>query len=172
MLFFSPPFFLLPSPAIPLYHSCCEIVYLNPAGPLWACRLSFSQWPSIAISSFTTSLAGSYIPFVFPWASQARLLSLGFLGPFLNFAFPWVFTEFFGLPRLNYIIPHRWSSWICHQPLTFFHYFGPVMTHSHFSTSYIAHGLLFLSFRAPLSPFTSSRPICLSHGLMIPAAWA
>ena len=105
--FFSPPFFLLPSPAIPLYHSCCEIVYFNPAGPLWACRLSFSQWPSIAIGSFTTSLAGSYIPFVFPWASQARLLSLGFLGPFLNFAFPWVFTEFFGLPRLNYIIHHR-----------------------------------------------------------------
>ena len=49
----------------------------------------------------------------------------------------------------------------------YFHYFGPAAAHSHFSTSYIAHGLLFLSFRAPLSPFISSRPICLSHGPMI-----
>ena len=48
-----------------------------------------------------------------------------------------------------------------------FHYFGSTATHSHFSTSYTAHGLLFLSFRAPLSPFTSSRPICLSHGPII-----
>ena len=48
-----------------------------------------------------------------------------------------------------------------------FHYFGPVAVHSHFSTSYIAHDLLFLSFRASLSPFTSSRPIYLSHGPVI-----
>ena len=48
-----------------------------------------------------------------------------------------------------------------------FHYFGPVVAYSHFSTSYTAHGLLFLSFRALLSPFTSSRPICLSHGPVI-----
>ena len=44
-----------------------------------------------------------------------------------------------------------------------FHYFGPAAAHSHFSTSYTAHGLLFLSFRAPLNPFTSSRSIYLSH---------
>ena len=49
----------------------------------------------------------------------------------------------------------------------YFHYFGPVMAHYYFSTSYTAHSLLFLSFRAPLSPFTSSRPICLSHGPVI-----
>ena len=48
-----------------------------------------------------------------------------------------------------------------------FHYFGLAVAHSHFSTSYTVHGLLFLSFRAPLSPFTSSRPICLSHGPVI-----
>ena len=48
-----------------------------------------------------------------------------------------------------------------------FHYFRPAAVHSHFSTSYIAHDLLFLSFRAPLNPFTSSRPICLSHGPVI-----
>ena len=44
-----------------------------------------------------------------------------------------------------------------------FHYFEPTVAHSHFSTSYTTHSLLFLSFRAPLSPFTSSRPICLSY---------
>ena len=48
-----------------------------------------------------------------------------------------------------------------------FHYFEPAAAHSHFSTSYTNHGLLFLSFRAPLSPFTSSRSICLSHGHVI-----
>ena len=61
--------------------------------------------------------------------------------------------EFMGLPSTPYFL--------C------FHYFGPAAAHSHFSTSYTAHGLLFLSFQAPLSPFTSSRPICLSHGLVI-----
>ena len=45
----------------------------------------------------------------------------------------------------------------------YFHYFGLAATHSHFSTSYTAHGLLFFSFRTLLSLFTSSRPICLSH---------
>ena len=113
-------FFLLPSLTIPLYHSYCEVVYLNLAEPFWACRLFFSQWPSMTIGFFITSLAGSYVPFVFPWASLTHLLSLGFLGPFLNFAFPWAFTKFFGLPRPNYIIPHPWDSWACHQPLTFF----------------------------------------------------
>ena len=60
---------------------------------------------------------------------------------------------FMGLPLIPYFL--------C------FHYFEPAVTHSHFSTSYTAHGLLFLSFRAPLSPFPSSRPICLSHGPVI-----
>ena len=49
----------------------------------------------------------------------------------------------------------------------YFHYFGHVVAHSCFSTSYTVHGLLFLSFQAPLSPFTSLRPICLSHGPVI-----
>ena len=119
----------------------------------------------MAIGSFITSPAGSYIPFVFLWASRARLFSLGFPGPFLNFAFPWDFTKFFGLPWPNYIIPHPWG--LIGSPSTpyflCFHYFGLVVAHSRFSTSFIAHGLFFFSFRAPLSPSTSSRPICLSH---------
>ena len=169
MSFFSPPLFLLPSLAIPLYHSYCEVVCLNPARPLWACRLFFSQWPSTAIDSFNTSLVGSCVPFVFPWASRTRLLPLGFLGPFHNFASPWAFTKFVWVSsaQLNYSL----SLGFMGLPLTpyflCFHYFGPAVAHSHFSISYIAHGLLFLSFRAPLSPFTSSRPICLSHGPVI-----
>ena len=136
LLFFSPPFFLLPSSAIPFYYSYYEVVCLNLAGPLRACCLFFSQWPSTAISSFITSLASSCIPFVFPWAFQARLLSLGFLGHFLNFAFSWVFTKFFGLPQPNYIIPHPWDSWVCHQPLTFFAFITlglpqPILTFPH-----------------------------------------
>ena len=79
------PFFLLPSPAILLYHSYCEVVCLNPTSPLWAYRLFFSQWPSTAIGSFITSLAGSCVPFVFSWVSPTHLFSLGFLGPFLSF---------------------------------------------------------------------------------------
>ena len=51
--------------------------------------------------------------------------------------------------------------------LLYFHYFGPTAAHSHFSTSYTTHNLLFLSFRAFLSSFTSSRLICLSHGPVI-----
>ena len=47
---------------------------------------------------------GSYVPFVFPWASLAHLLALGFLSPFTNFVFPWTFTDFIGLPRPNYFI--------------------------------------------------------------------
>ena len=74
------------------------------------------------------------------WVSLAQLHYLSSLG-------------FMGLPSTPYFI--------C------FHYFGPAAAHSHFSTSYTAHGLLFLSFRTPLSLFTSSRSICLFHGPVI-----
>ena len=47
---------------------------------------------------------GSYAPFVFPWASLAHLLALGFLGSFPNFVFPWAFIDFIGLPWPNYFI--------------------------------------------------------------------
>ena len=47
---------------------------------------------------------GSYVPFVFPWASLAHLFTLGFLGPFTNFVFPWVFTDFIGFSQPNYFI--------------------------------------------------------------------
>ena len=111
---------------------------------------------------------GSFVPFVFPWVSWARLLSLGFLSPFPNFALPWAFTNFIGLPRPNYLILILGAHGLAINPYFLcFHYFGPAATYSHFFTSYTAHGLLFLSFRAPLGLFTSSRPICLSHGHVI-----
>ena len=47
---------------------------------------------------------GSCVPFVFPLASSAHLLTLGFLGLFPNFVLPWAFTGFIGLPRPNYFI--------------------------------------------------------------------
>ena len=34
----------------------------------------------------------------------------------------------------------------------YFHYFGPVIAHSHFSTSYTAHGLLFSLFPGSFKP--------------------
>ena len=75
----------------------------------------------------------------FPWASSALFLTLHSHGLLLNSL---------GFPG----------------PITLSLILG---VHSHFSTSYIAHGLLFLSFRTPLNPFTSSRPICLFHGPVI-----
>ena len=152
------PFFLLLSPAIPLYHSCCEIVCPNPVGLLWACHLFFSQWSSTAIESFITSLTGSCVPFVFSWASLTHLLSLGLLGSFLNFAFPWAFIEFFGPPQLNYIIPHPWGLWTCHQPLNFFAFITlglpwPIITFPHHILPMVCFFFFFLGLlKAHLPP--------------------
>ena len=59
---------------------------------------SFDPFYSFRHPRPISSLSGSFVPFVFPWASWARLLSLGFLGPFPNFALPWAFTNFIGFP--------------------------------------------------------------------------
>ena len=102
---------------------------------------------------------GRLRPVCFPWASSVLFLTLHYHGLLLtSLGFPDPITLFsslgpIGLPSAPYFL--------C------FHYFGPATTHSHFFTSYTTHGLLFLSFRAPLGPFTSSRPICLSHRLVI-----
>ena len=85
---------------------------------------------------------GSYVPFVFPWASSAHLLALGFLGSFPNFVFPWAFIDFIGLPWPNYFIlilgvyglainpllSLLALLWACHSPYLLF------------STSYTANG--------------------------------
>ena len=102
---------------------------------------------------------GRIRPICFPWASSALFLTLHSHGLLLNsLGFPIqlhypLSLGFMGLPSIPYF--------------PCFHYFRLDVAHSHFSTSYTAHGSLFLSFWAPLSPFTSSRPNCLSHGLVI-----
>ena len=120
----------------------------------------------MVIRLLITSLAGSCVLFVSSWASLAYLLSLGFFGPFPNSAFTWAFTNSFELPWPNYLIPHPWGSWTCHQLLTFFAcitsgFLWPILNFLH---HILPMGLLLLSLWAPLGPFTSSRPICLFHG--------
>lgn len=107
-------------------------------------------------------------PFCFPLGILTHLLSLGFLGLFTNSAFPWAFTNFIELPRPNFLLlilgiyglainpllSLFTMLWACRGPFLLF---------------YIIYCLcvLFLSFRASLSPFSSSRPICLYYGPMI-----
>ena len=95
------------------------------------------------------------------------------------------FYWFFGLFQSNHIIPHPWGSWDCHQPLTFL---LPLLWAYHqpltfllpllwaycdpFSLFHIIYCpwfafFFFLSFQAPISPFTLSRPICLSYESVI-----
>ena len=93
----------------------------------------------------------------FSWASLAHLLSLGFLDPFTNFAFPWAFTNFTGLPYPNYLILILGFMGLSLTPYFLcLHYFGPAATLSHFSTSYTAHGYatsLFPGFFKPTCLF-------------------
>ena len=104
-------------------------------------------------------------PICFPWTSLALFLILhshGLLLSSLGFPGPIALSLILGAHGLA-ITPY----FLC------FHYFGFAVAHSYFSTSYIAHGFFYfyfffsLSFWAPLSPFTPSRPICLSHGPVI-----
>ena len=95
----------------------------------------------------------------FLWASLTLLLtlhshgllltSLGFLDPITLFSS----LGFMGLPLILYFL--------C------LHYFGLAVAYSHFSIYILPMGMLFLSFRASLSPFFSSRPICLFHGPVV-----
>jgi len=78
--FFSPPFFLLISPVIPLYHSCCEVVLFQ------------SSWASLGL------------PFILPLIAQQDhwflcYITSGLLCPIcfpLDVPGPFVFL---GLPR-------------------------------------------------------------------------
>ena len=111
-----------------------------PAGPLWACRLFFPQWLSIAIGfllpymwapvSHLFSLSHPW-PICFSWDSlvlfltlyshELLLTSLGFPNPItLSLS-----LGFMGLPSTPFFL--------------YLHYFGPAMAHSHFSTSYTVH---------------------------------
>ena len=64
-------------------------------GPTAYSSLNDSIW---SFGLCTTLLVGSFVPFIFFWASLAHLLFLGFFGPFPNSVFLWVFTNSFGFP--------------------------------------------------------------------------
>ena len=157
--FFSPPFLLL-SLAIPLHRSCCKVVLLQIG---WA----FLGLPFIL--PLMAQQSHWFLCYIVSRLPCPICFPLGFLGHFPIFALPWAFIEFFGIPWPNYIIPHPWGSWACHKPLTFFVFITlglswPILTFPHHILPMVC---FFLSFRAPLSPFTSLRPICLSHGPVI-----
>ena len=61
-------------------------VYSSSNGPVQPLVLLLYHWQAPVSHLFSLGHPG---PVCFPWASSAL---------FLNFAFPWVFTEFFGLP--------------------------------------------------------------------------
>ena len=88
-------------------------------------------------------------PDYFLWASSACLLIPHSHG---------LFTNFIGLPRPNNLI----LIFGVHEPAInslSLYCIGPAATLSHFSNSYSAHGMLFLSFLASLSPLAFSRPM-------------
>ena len=113
---------------------------------------------------------GLLYPFCFfSWASLACLLPLGFLIPFTNSAFSWAITNFIGLYWPNYFMLIFGVHELAINPLLslFALLLGlqwPILTFLH---HILSMGMLFLSFRASLSLFTSSRPIFLFHELMI-----
>ena len=100
--FFSPPFLLLSS-AIPLHRSCCKVILLQ------------IGWASLGLPFILPLMAQQghwFLCYIVSGLPCPICFPLDFLGPFPIFASPWAFTEFFGLPWLNYIIPHPWNSWV------------------------------------------------------------
>ena len=150
-------YYLLP------YHSIvpdAKLFYFKLGGPLWGLQFILPLMAQQGHWFLCYIVSGLSCPICFP---------LGFLGPFPIFALPWAITEFFRLSWPNYIIPHPQGSWACHQPLTFFAFITlglsqPILIFPHHILPMVC---FFLSFQTPLSPFTSSRPICLSHGPVI-----
>ena len=128
--------------------------------------LPFTLSPSGLTWPLVFLLMGSCVPFVFfSWASLACLLPLGFLILLLtlhshgllltSLDFPNPITSFsslgfMGLPLTPYFLCLHY----------FWAYSGPFSLFLHHT---LPMGMLFLSFRAFLSPFTSLRPICLFH---------
>ena len=119
-------------------------------------------WAFLPMGSYVPFSLGQPWPICLPWASSALLLtlyshgllmtSLGFLGPITSYSS----LGFMGLPSIPYSL--------CLQC------FDLAVAHSYFF--HITHCpwvcySLFLSFRALLSPFASSRPIYLFHGPVI-----
>ena len=96
----------------------------------------------------------SCVPFVFPWASLAHLLALGFFSLFTNFVFPWAFTDFIGLSQPNYFI-------------LILEVYGPAAVHSYF----FSHHTLPMGLLLTTSLFSGSfEPICF-HKAHLLISW-
>ena len=96
---------------------------------------------------------------------MAHLLPLGFLIHFTNFAFSWAITNFIGLSWPNYfiLIPGVYELAINSLLSLFALLLGLQWLIFTFLHHILPMSMSFLSFQASLSPFTSSRPICLFH---------
>ena len=152
---------MLSFPTILFCHSC-----RNDSILLGLFRLTVYSFPQCLNMAIGFPTYGLLCPFCFfSWASLARLLPLAFLIPFTNSAFPWAITNFIGLPWPNYFILIFGVHGLAINPyFLYLHYLwacsGPFSLFLH---HILPMGMLFLSFRASLSSFTSSRPICLFH---------
>ena len=131
-------------PAIPPCYSCCD-GYLVQA--CWASLgLLFMTYYS-HLGLFSYIACGLLHPICF---LLGILGPFAFLGHFPNSAFPWAFFYLLWASPANYLIPHPWGSWACHQPVTFFAcitlgLLWPILTFPH---HILPMGLLFLSFWA------------------------
>ena len=101
-------------------------------------------------------------PICFPWASLALFLILhshGLLLGFLGFPGPITLSLILGAHGLaiNPLLSLLTLLWAYRGPFSLFH----IIYCPWFAFFF------FLYFRAPLSPFTPSKPICLSHVLVI-----
>jgi len=110
--FFTPSVVLLP------FLPWCYLTYA--CWPLWACCLFFFRWLNVVIGfifmllwAFLTHYItrGLLCPISFFLSILGPFAFLGILGLFSSSAFPWVFTNFFGLLWPNYLILHPWGSW-------------------------------------------------------------
>ena len=142
---------------LPFHSAIPTVMLFDPSllslfGPTAYSSLNDSIW---SFGLCITLLVGSFVPFISSYASLAHLLSLGFLGHFSNFAFPWAFTNSFGfLVQLPYPSSLGLIGLSSTPYFLCLHYFGLAVAHSHFSTSHTAHG-----FAISLFP-GSFRPIC------------
>ena len=123
-------------PTILPCHSCCNNLILP-----GLFRSAVYSFPNSLTRPWAFLPMGSCVPFVFPWASLAHLLALGFLGPFTNFVFPWAFTDFIGFP--NSITSYSFLRFMGLPSIPYslcLHCFGPAAAYFYFFfTSHTAH---------------------------------
>lgn len=109
-------------------------------------------------------------PILFLWASLARFIPWGILGPshsFLLLTFPWAFAKSFRLSWPNYHILYFWVYWPLNQPHLLIPFFGAPPAHlCLLSTSYDSHKLTTSFFEAPLGSFAFFGVLLLFCGPM------